>query len=60
MLIKLSCRGDHEKECGYAPVQCPNSFKCSVVLKKDLPEHLKQCSRVRCPHLKYKYVEDCL
>ena len=25
---------DHEKECEYAPVRCPNSSKCPVVLKK--------------------------
>lgn len=53
MIIKLGCREEHEKECEYAPVQCPNSSKCPVVLKKELPEHLKTCQHVRCPHLRY-------
>ncbi|XP_064406135.1 E3 ubiquitin-protein ligase TRAF7-like [Halichondria panicea] len=53
MLIKLSVRSDHEKDCQYAPVGCPNSSKCPLLLKKDLPDHLKQCGNVRCPHLKY-------
>ena len=25
---------DHEKDCEYAPVRCPNSSKCPVVMKK--------------------------
>jgi len=56
MIIKLGVRGEHERDCEYAPIQCPNSSKCSVILKKDLVEHLKICNHVRCPHHRYKYV----
>ncbi len=56
MIIKLGGREEHEKDCEYAPVQCPNSSNCSVVLKKDLTEHLLKCKHVRCPHHRYKYV----
>ncbi|XP_065899712.1 E3 ubiquitin-protein ligase TRAF7-like isoform X1 [Dysidea avara] len=53
MIIKLANRHEHEEKCDYTPVQCPNSSKCPVLLKKDLMEHLAQCYRVRCPHSKY-------
>jgi E3 ubiquitin-protein ligase TRAF7 len=53
MIIKLGCREDHEKECEYAPVRCPNSSKCPVVLKKSLGDHLLVCTHVRCPHHRY-------
>ena len=56
MIIKLGCRSEHENDCEYAPVQCPNSSKCAVVQKKDLSDHLKECRHVRCPHYRYKYV----
>ena len=56
MIIKLGGREEHEKDCEYAPVQCPNSSNCSVVLKKDLTEHLLNCKHVRCPHHRYKSV----
>jgi len=52
MIIKLGSREEHEKDCEYAPVQCPNSSSCSVV-KKDLPKHLLSC-KLRCPHHCYK------
>ena len=54
MIIKLGCRSEHENDCEYAPVQCPNSSKCAVVQKKDLSDHLKECRHVRCPHYRYK------
>lgn len=54
MIIKLGSRAEHEKDCEYCPVQCPNSSNCSVVLKKDLAEHLLNCKHVRCPHHRYK------
>ncbi|XP_065899711.1 E3 ubiquitin-protein ligase TRAF7-like [Dysidea avara] len=53
VIIKLANRHEHEEKCDYTPVQCPNSSKCPVLLKKDLQEHLTKCYRVRCPHKKY-------
>ena len=54
IVMKLGVRDEHERDCEYAPIQCPNSSKCSIVLKKDLSEHLKNCNCVRCPHHRYK------
>lgn len=53
MVIKLGGRQEHEKDCEYAPLQCPNSSSCSVVLKKDMADHLLTCQHVRCPHHRY-------
>jgi E3 ubiquitin-protein ligase TRAF7 len=51
--IKLGKRGEHEKECGYAPVYCPNSSVCGKMLRSELDEHRKTCQYQRCPHYKY-------
>ena len=32
--VALTNFRDHEKDCEYAPVRCPNSSKCPVILKK--------------------------
>lgn len=51
--IKLSNRLDHERNCQYAPTQCPNSSQCPALLKMDLEDHLQVCEHMRCPHQKY-------
>lgn len=53
VIIKLGCRYEHENECEYAPVKCPNSSLCPPVIKKYLPEHLKTCQHARCPHHRF-------
>ncbi|XP_001640067.2 E3 ubiquitin-protein ligase TRAF7 [Nematostella vectensis] len=53
MKTKIINRREHEKNCQYAPTQCPNSLQCPALLKMDLPEHLKTCEHSRCPHQAY-------
>ncbi|WAQ96435.1 TRAF7-like protein [Mya arenaria] len=35
------------------PVDCPNNAGCPPLLKKELEDHLRHCSNVRCPHQKF-------
>lgn len=51
--VKLSNRHDHERNCQYAPTQCPNSLHCPTLLKMDLEDHLQVCEHMKCPHQKY-------
>ncbi|XP_019850390.1 PREDICTED: E3 ubiquitin-protein ligase TRAF7-like [Amphimedon queenslandica] len=53
MILKLANRDEHEKECDYAPVKCPNSSLCPPILKRDLNDHLRSCRHVRCPHHRF-------
>ncbi|XP_064610459.1 LOW QUALITY PROTEIN: E3 ubiquitin-protein ligase TRAF7-like [Liolophura sinensis] len=53
MTVKIRNRREHEGECDYAPVQCPNDSECPPLLKKDLEDHLKSCNSARCPYYKY-------
>ncbi|CAH1794412.1 unnamed protein product [Owenia fusiformis] len=50
---KLNSRKDHEDNCDYAPVQCPNNPHCPILIKKDLNDHIKSCNHVKCPHHKH-------
>lgn len=51
--IKMSEKIEHEEQCQYAPVRCPNSSICQLMTKMDLKDHLDQCQHARCPHSKY-------
>lgn len=51
--MKLNSRHNHENDCEFASVECPNSSLCGRVTRKNLDEHLKKCSNTTCPHLKY-------
>lgn len=51
--VKISNRRDHEEDCDFMPVECPNNAGCPSLLKKDLEDHLRHCSNVKCPHQKY-------
>ncbi|XP_046580638.1 LOW QUALITY PROTEIN: E3 ubiquitin-protein ligase TRAF7-like [Haliotis rubra] len=51
--VKINTRSDHEADCDYMPVECPNAAGCPPLLKKDLEDHLRSCNNVRCPHQKY-------
>ncbi|XP_020916400.1 E3 ubiquitin-protein ligase TRAF7 isoform X2 [Exaiptasia diaphana] len=53
MTTKLNHRREHEKNCQYAPTQCPNSVLCPMLLKMDLQDHLQHCEHIKCPHHKY-------
>ncbi|XP_052771409.1 E3 ubiquitin-protein ligase TRAF7-like isoform X2 [Mya arenaria] len=52
-IVKLANRREHEEECDYMPVDCPNNAGCPPLLKKELEDHLRHCSNVRCPHQKF-------
>ncbi|CAL1526297.1 unnamed protein product [Lymnaea stagnalis] len=51
--IRMSHRKDHESDCDYMPVECPNNAGCPPLLKKDLEDHLRSCNNVNCPYKKY-------
>ncbi|XP_062620019.1 E3 ubiquitin-protein ligase TRAF7-like [Saccostrea cucullata] len=51
--VKVSCRLEHEDTCDYMMVDCPNHTGCPQLLRKDLEDHIKFCSNVRCPHFKH-------
>lgn len=51
--MKMSHRREHEDECDFMPVDCPNHAGCPPLLKKELEDHLRHCNNVRCPHSKY-------
>ncbi|XP_061191803.1 uncharacterized protein LOC133200083 [Saccostrea echinata] len=51
--VKVSCRVEHEDTCDYMMVECPNHTGCPQLLRKDLEDHIKTCSNVRCPHHKH-------
>ncbi|KAH9513127.1 E3 ubiquitin-protein ligase traf7 [Bulinus truncatus] len=51
--FRMSQRRDHENECDYMPVECPNNAGCPPLLKKDLEDHLRSCNNVHCPYKKY-------
>lgn len=48
--VKLCDRRAHESVCEFAPVKCPHSHACGLVLQKDLDAHLQSCPRIACPH----------
>jgi E3 ubiquitin-protein ligase TRAF7 len=52
-VIKMCDKESHELTCDFSLVSCPNSSQCPKMLKKDLPEHLKSCRNLHCPHHKY-------
>ncbi|KAJ8318673.1 hypothetical protein KUTeg_003764 [Tegillarca granosa] len=41
---------EHEANCDFMPVDCPNNTGCPPLLKKDLEDHLRGCNNVKCPH----------
>ncbi|RUS79841.1 hypothetical protein EGW08_012405 [Elysia chlorotica] len=51
--MKLGSRLEHERDCDYMMVECPNNVGCPMFLKKDLDDHLRSCSNVHCPYQKY-------
>ncbi|XP_065826001.1 E3 ubiquitin-protein ligase TRAF7-like isoform X2 [Oscarella lobularis] len=51
--LKISNRQEHERQCQFAPIQCPNSLHCLAMLKGDLEAHLAICEQTPCPHGKY-------
>jgi len=51
--IKLSKRKEHEMNCKYAPVVCPNSSLCPMLIKMELDSHLSHCKHARCPHSRF-------
>ncbi|XP_059145102.1 E3 ubiquitin-protein ligase TRAF7-like isoform X2 [Physella acuta] len=53
MKLRMSQRKDHESDCDFMPVECPNNAGCPQLLKKDLDDHLRSCNHVNCPYKKY-------
>ncbi|KAL5017981.1 hypothetical protein ScPMuIL_003703 [Solemya velum] len=53
MTVRLAFRQEHEDDCDYMPVQCPNNAGCPPLLRKELEDHLKSCNHVHCPHRKF-------
>nr|XP_054763208.1 E3 ubiquitin-protein ligase TRAF7-like isoform X2 [Lytechinus pictus] len=51
--IRISDRKEHESQCGYAPVRCPNNPDCPLVLKMNLESHLFNCNLCKCDHQRY-------
>ncbi|XP_071493260.1 E3 ubiquitin-protein ligase TRAF7-like [Diadema antillarum] len=51
--IRFSERRDHESQCGYARVRCPNNPDCPLVLKMELESHLLNCNLCKCDHQRY-------
>ncbi|BFZ17892.1 hypothetical protein BsWGS_20930 [Bradybaena similaris] len=51
--FKISCRREHESDCDYMTVECPNNNNCPALLKKDLEDHLRMCNNVHCPYKKF-------
>ncbi|ELU10500.1 hypothetical protein CAPTEDRAFT_116521 [Capitella teleta] len=51
--IRMSQRHEHESKCEYAFVSCPNNPACPSIRKKDLPNHLKVCQHIKCPHSRF-------
>ncbi|XP_041473085.1 E3 ubiquitin-protein ligase TRAF7-like [Lytechinus variegatus] len=51
--IRISDRKEHESQCGYAPVRCPNNPDCPLVLKMNLESHLLNCNLCKCDHQRY-------
>lgn len=51
--MKISGRKEHEDECEYAPIKCPNSSHCPMLKKMDLKTHLAYCQHARCPHSRF-------
>eukprot|EP00039_Didymoeca_costata_P029354 m.24312 g.24312 ORF g.24312 m.24312 type:complete len:699 (-) comp7595_c0_seq1:214-2310(-) len=49
-IIPLGDRLEHEKDCEFQPVRCPNSVKCGPLIKRDLDNHLTICDQYKCPH----------
>ena len=52
-ILRLISRIEHEEECEFQPVHCPNNPQCPILLKKDVEEHLLSCDNAKCPHHKY-------
>ncbi|KAK7003570.1 E3 ubiquitin-protein ligase TRAF7-like isoform X1, partial [Biomphalaria glabrata] len=51
--FRMNQRRDHENDCDYMPIDCPNNAGCPPLLKKDLEDHLRSCNNVHCPNKKY-------
>lgn len=51
--VKLSARKEHEQECEYSTVPCPNNPSCPQMLRRDLSNHLSHCDHALCPQHKY-------
>uniref|UniRef100_UPI00358E0432 E3 ubiquitin-protein ligase TRAF7 isoform X1 n=1 Tax=Myxine glutinosa TaxID=7769 RepID=UPI00358E0432 len=51
--VKLNTRKEHEENCDYRPVHCPNNPSCLPLLKMNLEAHLRECEHIKCPHSKY-------
>lgn len=52
-VIKICEKQQHELECGYCTISCPNNTQCGSMLKNKLQDHLKTCEFIPCPHLKH-------
>ena len=51
LAIKLGKRVEHEEECPYALVPCPNSANhCGKFRRRDLDAHLETCPRYPCKY----------
>ncbi|KAI0208594.1 E3 ubiquitin-protein ligase TRAF7 [Lamellibrachia satsuma] len=53
LTIRISEKSDHEQDCQYAPVRCPNNPDCPMLKKRELEKHMKLCKHAKCPHHKY-------
>ena len=51
--MRVNSRKEHEKDCPYAPVSCPNNPECPPLLRRDLQAHLDVCEHVTCPHARF-------
>ncbi|XP_022101876.1 E3 ubiquitin-protein ligase TRAF7-like isoform X2 [Acanthaster planci] len=51
--LRVNERREHEMECSYAPVQCPNNPDCPKILKMNLAAHLQNCNLCKCDHHKF-------
>uniref|UniRef100_A0AAU6MX40 Tumor necrosis factor receptor-related factor 7 n=1 Tax=Argopecten irradians TaxID=31199 RepID=A0AAU6MX40_ARGIR len=50
---RITNRSEHEDNCDFMPMECPNNSGCPAILKKDLEDHLKTCNRARCTHQRF-------
>ena len=49
--IQLGRRHEHENQCPYALLPCPNSSNhCGKFRRRDIENHLRICPRVPCPY----------
>ncbi|XP_019849787.1 PREDICTED: E3 ubiquitin-protein ligase TRAF7-like [Amphimedon queenslandica] len=52
-VIKISEKHEHEENCEFKPISCPNDEECPKMFRKELEQHLQMCQNVKCPHHKY-------